>query len=176
MTGPNVPPDPNCVPGDGANADPAITSATASKTFGIAPLAVDFTAAATDPNNDTLTYLWDFDNDGSIDARGANVSGNLTKAGTDDVRLTVVDGKGGVATRTVAVTVLAADDPSKRLRALVFSKTAGFRHDSIGAGVTALRQLGTDKNWQVDATEDAAWFTRRHPRPLRHGDLPLDHR
>ena len=159
MTGPNVPPDPTCVPGDGANADPAITSATASKTFGIAPLAVDFTAAATDPNNDTLTYLWDFDNDGSIDARGANVSGNLTKAGTDDVRLTVVDGKGGVATRTVPVTVLAADDPSKRLRALVFSKTAGFRHDSIGTGVTALRQLGTDKNWQVDATEDAGWFT-----------------
>ena len=159
MTGPNVPPDPNCVPGEGANADPVITAATADKTFGIAPLAADFTAAATDADGDTLTYLWDFDNDGSIDARGTNVSGILTKAGTDDVRLTVVDGKGGVATRTVPVTVLAADDPSKRLRALVFSKTAGFRHDSIGAGIQAIRQLGDTRDWQVDTTEDSAWFT-----------------
>ena len=49
LTGPNVPADPNCVPGDGANADPAITSATASKTFGIAPLAVDFTGGRDRP-------------------------------------------------------------------------------------------------------------------------------
>ena len=41
--------------------------------------------------------------------------------------------------------MLAADDPRQALRALVFSKTAGFRHDSIPAGVTALQALGTDE-------------------------------
>lgn len=42
---------------------------------------------------------------------------------------------------------------------LVFSKTAGFRHDSIPAGIQALRDLGEADNFAVDATEDAAAFT-----------------
>ncbi len=41
---------------------------------------------------------------------------------------------------------------------LVFSKTAGFRHDSIPAGVAALRQLGSTRGFSVDATEDASAF------------------
>jgi type 1 glutamine amidotransferase len=49
-----------------------------------------------------------------------------------------------------------ADDPYK---VLVFSKTAGFRHDSIAAGIAAVRALGTANNFAVDATEDAAAFT-----------------
>ncbi|WP_369231882.1 ThuA domain-containing protein [Streptomyces sp. R21] len=44
-------------------------------------------------------------------------------------------------------------------RVLVLSKTAGFRHDSIPDGVTALRQLGETGGFTVDATEDAAAFT-----------------
>jgi type 1 glutamine amidotransferase len=43
--------------------------------------------------------------------------------------------------------------------ALVFSKTAAFRHDSIPAGVAAIQQLGVRHNFTVDATEDAAAFT-----------------
>ena len=42
---------------------------------------------------------------------------------------------------------------------LVFSKTAGFRHSSIGPGIAAIEQLGTDNGFNVDATEDAAAFT-----------------
>src|SRR6185503_8338632 len=78
LDGPNVPPDPNCVPGAGANADPVISSATASQTLGSAPLPVNFSGAATDADGDALTYLWDFDNDGSIDATGANASRTYT--------------------------------------------------------------------------------------------------
>lgn len=43
--------------------------------------------------------------------------------------------------------------------ALVFSKTAGFRHDSIPAGVAAVRALGVARGFSVDATEDANAFT-----------------
>ncbi|WP_396278734.1 ThuA domain-containing protein [Kibdelosporangium aridum] len=50
----------------------------------------------------------------------------------------------------------AADPP---YRIMVFSKTAGFRHDSIPAGIQALRELGSANNFTVDATEDAARFT-----------------
>jgi type 1 glutamine amidotransferase len=50
----------------------------------------------------------------------------------------------------------AADPP---YRVLVFSKTAGFRHDSIPAGIQAFRDLGSTNNFTVDATEDANAFT-----------------
>ncbi|MFF5230826.1 ThuA domain-containing protein [Dactylosporangium sp. NPDC000521] len=42
---------------------------------------------------------------------------------------------------------------------LVFSKTAGFRHDAIPAGITAIKQLGAANGFTVDTTEDGAAFT-----------------
>jgi cytochrome c len=44
-------------------------------------------------------------------------------------------------------------------RALVFTKTAGFRHDSIDDGVAALQSLGAARGFEVTHTEDAAAFT-----------------
>jgi cytochrome c len=41
---------------------------------------------------------------------------------------------------------------------LVFSKTAGFRHDSIPAGISAIRQLGQQFGFSVDATENSEVF------------------
>ena len=41
----------------------------------------------------------------------------------------------------------------------MFSKTAGFRHDSIPQGIAAIQALGTANGFTVDATEDAAQFT-----------------
>jgi type 1 glutamine amidotransferase len=41
---------------------------------------------------------------------------------------------------------------------LIFSKTAGFRHDSIETGVAAMKEL-LAPTYIVDATEDAAAFT-----------------
>ncbi|GLZ76196.1 Crp/Fnr family transcriptional regulator [Actinorhabdospora filicis] len=46
------------------------------------------------------------------------------------------------------------------MRLLVFSKTTGFRHDSIPAGIAAVARLGDEHGFAVDATEDAADFTR----------------
>ena len=43
-------------------------------------------------------------------------------------------------------------------RVLVFSRTAGYRHDSIEPGIAALRELGAERDWQVTATEDSARF------------------
>ncbi len=50
----------------------------------------------------------------------------------------------------------------QRFRALVFSKTAAFRHDSIPAGIAAIQGLGARNGFGVDATEDAAAFTDRN--------------
>ncbi|USN99526.1 MAG: ThuA domain-containing protein [Phycisphaeraceae bacterium] len=53
----------------------------------------------------------------------------------------------------------ASPDKVRDLRVLVFSKTAGFRHDSIPEGIACLKQLGRDAGFSVDATEDAGAFT-----------------
>lgn len=44
-------------------------------------------------------------------------------------------------------------------RVLAFTRTAGFRHDSIPAGVAALTELGAANGFTVEQTEDPAQFT-----------------
>ncbi|PYO09980.1 MAG: cytochrome C [Gemmatimonadetes bacterium] len=51
---------------------------------------------------------------------------------------------------------------SQESRVLVFSKTAGFRHSSIGVGRAAIRTLGQENGFSVDATEDAGAFTSKN--------------
>jgi type 1 glutamine amidotransferase len=51
----------------------------------------------------------------------------------------------------------AAAEP--RFAVLVFSKTAGFRHDSIPRGIAAIQALGAGHGFAVDSTEDAARFS-----------------
>jgi glucose/arabinose dehydrogenase len=41
---------------------------------------------------------------------------------------------------------------------LVFIETAGFRHDSIAAGIATIQQLGAQNNFNVVATDDPATF------------------
>jgi type 1 glutamine amidotransferase len=43
--------------------------------------------------------------------------------------------------------------------ALLFTKTAGFRHESIPAGVQAIKSLGAKHHFHVEASEDATVFT-----------------
>ena len=62
-----------------------------------------------------------------------------------------------------------------KFKVLVFSKTAGFRHDSIETGVARIKQLGTANNFAVDATEDAAAFKANNLRQVRRRDLPEHH-
>ncbi len=45
------------------------------------------------------------------------------------------------------------------LRVLVFTRTAGYRHDAIPDGVTALRQLGAEHGLTVEVTDDPGAFT-----------------
>ena len=51
-----------------------------------------------------------------------------------------------------------AEAPPGRL--LVFSKTAGFRHGSIAAGIQCMEALGAELGFQVLATEDSSVFTQ----------------
>jgi type 1 glutamine amidotransferase len=55
-------------------------------------------------------------------------------------------------------------------RALVFTKTTGFRHDSIPSGVAAIRRLASRHAFRVDTTSDARRFTTRS---LRRYDVVI---
>jgi cytochrome c len=48
--------------------------------------------------------------------------------------------------------------PSRLQNILVFTRTTGFRHDSIEAGFQALQRLGSGNGFAVDRTEDPADF------------------
>ncbi len=50
-----------------------------------------------------------------------------------------------------------AQNPAKP-KVLIFSKTNGFRHASIPVGIAAIKKLGTEHGFDVDATEDSTWF------------------
>src|SRR5437588_971556 len=49
------------------------------------------------------------------------------------------------------------NDP--QFKVLVFSKTAGFRHDSIPNGIAMIQQLGSENHFAVDASEDSSLFS-----------------
>jgi type 1 glutamine amidotransferase len=51
-----------------------------------------------------------------------------------------------------------APEPARPL-VLVYTRTLGYRHDAIPAGIAAVRELGAEGGFTVDATEDAAAFT-----------------
>jgi cytochrome c len=51
---------------------------------------------------------------------------------------------------------------SQESRVLVFSRTAGVRHTSIGVGLAAIRKLAQENGFAVDATEDPSAFTSKN--------------
>jgi cytochrome c len=53
----------------------------------------------------------------------------------------------------------AAENVDPRFTVLVFSKTTGFRHDSIPQGIAAIEALGAEHGFAADSTEDAMRFS-----------------
>lgn len=62
----------------------------------------------------------------------------------------------------LALAFIAATIASAQTRVLVFSKTAAFRHGSIGVGKIAMLKLGKENGYIVDTTEDANVFTEKN--------------
>ncbi len=84
---------------------PIQISLTANPSSGVAPLAVQLTAAAT--GKEPLTYAWDFNGDGTIDSTLQNPATTFEKEGEHQVSLTVTEAGGNKATKNISITALA---------------------------------------------------------------------
>ncbi|WP_425365349.1 PKD domain-containing protein [Gloeothece verrucosa] len=85
------------------NAPPVITSVEADQNVE-AGTPINFSATATDPGNDALTYTWNF-GDGSDPITGQTVTHTFVNNGSYITTLTVTDTNGGSATQTLTVNV-----------------------------------------------------------------------
>jgi cytochrome c len=75
------------------------------KSSGHSPLTVQFDGTgSTDPENDALTYAWDFDGNGTVDSTEAKPSFTYTSNGQFHARLTVTDPSGRTGVAAVNVT------------------------------------------------------------------------
>lgn len=63
---------------------------------------------------------------------------------------------------TVLVIYLLFRDENPEVNVLVFSKTEGFRHQSIAAGKKAIIKLGETHNFSVDTTENSDLFRKKN--------------
>ncbi|GIM63369.1 hypothetical protein Pve01_80320 [Planomonospora venezuelensis] len=73
---------------------------------GQAPLDVTFDGSrSSDPEEEELTFEWDFDADGTTDATGVTAAHTYTEDGVFNARLTVTDPAGKSGTTTVPITV-----------------------------------------------------------------------
>ena len=118
------------------NRSPAVT-AQADTTEGAAPLTVNFSAVASDPEGRRLRYAWDFDADGRIDSRQANVAHTFTEDGLYRATVTVTD-QGGRSTSDY-VEVIVGQRPAVELT--VTTDANGF-------------QFGDTVQYSVAVTDD----------------------
>jgi len=58
----------------------------------------------------------------------------------------------------VLITFSFTKNRAGKARVLVFSKTAGYHHESIANGNVAIQKLGSQNNFDVDTTTNAAMF------------------
>lgn len=58
--------------------------------------------------------------------------------------------------------VSAISNHAKKPRVLIYSKTNGFRHSCIPVGIAAIKKLGDENGFDVDATEDSLQFNKKN--------------
>jgi hypothetical protein len=88
-----------------ANRPPSITSANVTPASGVTTLSThSFTASATDPDGDAVTYKWDFGNGTTSNNASASVMFNNASTTTYQATLTATDSRGASSSTTVSIT------------------------------------------------------------------------
>ena len=117
----------------GSNQPPSVT-ASANPTTGLAPLAVTFTASATDADGTVAAYAWAFGDGGTSNQQSP--SHTYQSAGNYTAGLTVTDNAGAASTASIAIGVGAAANrpPTATAGASPLSGTTPLAVAFTGAG------------------------------------------
>lgn len=104
-------------------------------------------------------YNYYLDSNPAVRVNNINpVNLGVLSTGRHTLRVSLVNSSGVEVSvpRTRVFTVNCGDNCP---RVLVFSKTSGFRHGSIEAGIAMVQQIGANNGYTVTASEDAGLFT-----------------
>jgi len=141
----------------GPTGSPTATAA-ANPTSGNAPLTVNFTGTATDPDNAIVLYEWDFEGDGTYDwssATSGTTSHTYTSAGTHEARFRATDATGLTGIDQVLVTVNIQTSLS------VSRDTVGFLSGSTLLTATASSQYSSSypPSMAIDGITSTYWIS-----------------
>jgi glucose/arabinose dehydrogenase len=147
-----------------ANRSPTAV-ATADKTSGPLPLAVNFDGrASSDPDRDPLTFDWNF-GDGSSHATSATPAHTYSVAGSYTVTLTVKDGRGGTGTATLRI------DAGNRPPVPVISSPSATKTFAVGETII-LHGSATDPEDGALPDSKLTWVVIKHHDTHVHPFLP----
>jgi len=142
-----------------ANLSPT-ASFTATPTWGVAPLTVDFDASgSSDPDESIVSYSWDFGDGTAFVAFGPTVSHQYTSAASYVVVLMVIDDKGAADSASQTITVTA---PGNILTGTI--QVNAILDGSPWEGLISYFRLSGPQNWKVEGAAMA---------PAMFRDLPL---
>ncbi len=132
-------------------------TASANPATGNAPLNVNFTGTATDPNNDIVLYEWDFEGDGTYDwssTTTGNTTHTYTAAGTHVASFRVTDSTGLTGIDQILITINIQTSLS------IQRDTVGFLSDS---GMTASASSQYSSSYPpsnaIDGNTGTYWYT-----------------
>jgi len=136
-----------------ANNPPIITSLDA-ETEGVVPSgSLQVVCTASDADGDELSYIW-WASGGGINGGGATVTWTApASAGSHNVTVKVVDGRGGEASHSIAITVAANDPPT--IASLVASAEWTLPSGTLQVTCTASDPDGDDLSYEWSATGGA---------------------
>ena len=122
--------------------------------------AVKLRVAVTDANwFGSGGYVYSLDNNPVVRMNNLNeVNLGLLPTGQHSLRISLVNSN-GVEVSVPKIRKFRVSCGTSCSKVLVFSKTSGFRHDSIAAGIAMVQQIAQDNGYSVTATEDASLFT-----------------
>jgi hypothetical protein len=94
---------------------------------------IDFDAGASLPSGVTLTYKWDFDNDGDYDETGRTTTWSYPEAGEYDVTLTVTDSTNSDS-QTRTIKIIDADAVEPNADAGSYAPSSDCEGESVSSG------------------------------------------